>query len=347
MRKAGGGFLIFLALAGISLLKNVSVLPEESSDRTVEESAASIHKRPGSLCEFMQQHSPMSLWAENLDKIFAASQMDIDKKFALHDMTAHILQLVTPRLALGQRSLPREGAGRVIEKLQARWDSLQRNASDATPKVRILVLGGSVTKGVLCKTGVRHYNNAGCSWPARLEHLINTIAGRDVIEVVNLSAGGTNTKTGTTLMEFGLIPPGARDPDIVINAFATNDMHVLTMREAANNNMTLRDKTFTMAKDFTRVVMGDPCPEKRPLLLFLDDYLGNEQRSILQTTELSQGLQVLANYYGYGLVSYPDVVRDWVYGTTTETAFSPAGWYKENKEGMFREIHPGKLSCLW
>jgi hypothetical protein len=181
-----------------------------------------------------------------------------------------------------------------------------------------------------------------CSWPARLEHLINTIAGQNVIEVINLSAGGTNTKTGTTLMEFGLIPPQARDPDIVINSYATNDMHVLTMREAANNNMTLRDKTFTMAQDFTRIVMGDPCPEKRPLLLFLDDYLGNEQRSILQTTELSQGLQVLANYYGYGLVSYPDVVRDWVYGTTAETTFSPAGWYKDNKEGMFREIHPGK-----
>ena len=101
-------------------------------------------------------------------------------------------------------------------------------------------------------------------------------------------------------------------------------MHVTTMKQALHSGVTLRDKTFDMAQQFARVVMSE-CEEKRPLLLWVDEYLGNEQRGVLQTTELSQGLQVLANYYGYGFVSYADTVRDLVYGTKNETTFSPHG----------------------
>ena len=82
-----------------------------------------------------------------------------------------------------------------------------------------------------------------------------------------------------------------------------------------------------------------------PVVMHLDDYLGNEQRGILATTELSQAVQVLSNYYGtLTAMSYPDLVRDWVYGDTHEFWFSPYGWYppyKQNKQQMAREIHPG------
>jgi hypothetical protein len=50
----------------------------------------------------------------------------------------------------------------------------------------------------------------------------------------------------------------------------------------------------------------------------MDDYLGNEQREILVTTELAQATMVLANYYGFTSMSYANVVRDIVYGDTHE-----------------------------
>ena len=82
-----------------------------------------------------------------------------------------------------------------------------------------------------------------------------------------------------------------------------------------------------------------------PVVMHLDDYLGNEQREILATTELSQVVTVLASYYGtLTAMSYPDLVRDWVYGDTHGFWFSPFGWYppyKQNKQQMAREIHPG------
>jgi hypothetical protein len=300
------------------------------------------------LCEILGKDSPMALWASHIDKIFYASQHPIDQEFALHDMTAEVLKIITPRLPLAQRSFPREWktVEALIQKAERRYVYLQAQQAGHQVKeegpIQILVLGGSVTAGVNCNTGIKPYSFKNCSWPTRLSYLVNQFVGGDLIEVHNLASGGTNTDTGRAMLEFDLLPDEIRSPDIVINAYATNDMHVLTIKEAENKNVTLRDRTFEMAQDFTRTVYrlcsseGEP-----PLLLWLDDYLGNEQRDILRTTELSQGIQVLANYYGFGFISYADTIRDLVYGTTHESFFSPPGWYKKSGDGqMTREIHP-------
>ena len=99
------------------------------------------------------------------------------------------------------------------------------------------------------------------------------------------------------------MPPEAKNPDIIINAYATNDMHIITMLEAQQGNTTLRDKVFDMIQDFVRRIM-EPSPDVGttsscgssqqqqrlpPLLVHMDDYLGNEQREIWATTELYQG----------------------------------------------------------
>jgi hypothetical protein len=139
-----------------------------------------------------------------------------------------------------------------------------------------------------------------------------------------------------------LIPPQAQNPDIIINAYSTNDMHILTALEAQSGNQTLREKVFEMTQDFVRTVLKrQPCQDHRPLLIHLDDYLGNEQREIMATTELSQGVRVLANYYGFSSLSYSNVVRDLVYGDTREGWFSPDGWWPNKATTMEREIHPG------
>jgi hypothetical protein len=120
-------------------------------------------------------------------------------------------------------------------------------------------------------------------------------------------------------------------------------MHIVTMLEAQSGNVTLSDKAFDMTQQFVRRVMepSSACASQLPpMLLHMDDYLGNEQREIWATTELSQGVQVLANYYGFASASYADVVRDFVYGDSHEYWFSPQGWYDEQGE-FAREIHPG------
>ena len=51
---------------------------------------------------------------------------------------------------------------------------------------------------------------------------------------------------------------------------------------------------------------GKPCSPKLPLLLYYDDYLGNEQRGLIQTRSFSKAVGVLSDYYGFGVMSYAD-----------------------------------------
>jgi hypothetical protein len=186
--------------------------------------------------------------------------------------------------------------------------------------------------------------------------------------------GGTNTATGSVIWQYDLVPEEARNPDIVLNAYSTNDMHILTVLEAESSNITLRDRTFDMLQNFVRQVLSTTsCPVSNaddgetssggsntatesipPVLLHMDDYLGNEQRKIWDTTTMFQGVQVLASYYGFASMSYADVVRDLVYADTYETWFSsewwkPPEWMRKRKKVNIketdlvfdREIHPG------
>lgn len=319
-----------------------------------------------SLCSMLSKGpSPLALWAKHIGLIFNASRLPLDHQYHLHDDTLKVLKTITPRLPLSHRTFPRnwKTMGVLFKKVADRLEYLQQGPGTLpgdvvppSPPIRIVVLGGSVTMGNNCWVAVENYANRNCAWPTRLENLINQIAGGKLVTVENAAVGGTNTEIGRSILEYDLL--GVATPDIIINAYSTNDMHILSMKEAVKKNMTLRDSIFDMAQRFCRVVLSKcmtPRDESKssrsnedeyrppPLLIWLDDYIGNEQREILKTTELSQGIQVLANYYGFGFVSYADAVRDLVYGDTRESMFSPVGWYNEKKKpGKFlREIHPG------
>lgn len=326
----------------------------ESDATSTTKTTPSGFLNPSPVCESLAHVSAMSLWVQHIDDILAASRLGGDENYKNHDITAQVLRLVTPRLPLSQRSSSRdsEAIDSVMKKAFARYQYLQ-SPTDGVKEphpVQIVVLGGSVAMGINCNPGIRWWDGQKCSWANRLESMVNTLAGGTLIKIHNMAVGGTNTKQGQAMIQYELLPSEAKNHDVLINAYSTNDMHILTMKQAEGGNMTLRETVFDMAQDFARVAL-DPCTEKRPLLLWLDDYLGNEQRGVLQTTELSQGIQVLSNYYGFGFFSYADVVRDWVYGDTQEATFSPAGWYNtKNSDNMQREIHPGQtmhMSTAW
>jgi hypothetical protein len=307
------------------------------------------------MCQSLASTSAMALWVDNIDKIHDASRLRLDRKWKLHDLTAQVLQLITPRLPLSVKTLPRDvvGVEALLRKAHVRYEYLhapvrRRRGLPVPPPVKIVVLGGSVTAGVNCYSGIGGSDLDKCAWSARMKGLINNMAQGELVEVHVFALGGSNTNTATVLLEYDLLPKEAQNADIMINGYSTNDMHVKTIEEAAGEGKTLTDKVFEMCQDFVRVALRPrPCQKHPPLLLWLDDYLGNEQRVILETTALSKAMHVLANYYGFGSVSHADAVSDWVYGDTREYLFSP-NWYKG--KGFTREIHPGQgahLSMAW
>lgn len=324
--------------------------PEEEHDQRPLE-----NPNPHPMCQSLPFPTPsaMALWNQNILSVLRSTQLPNDNRYKFHDFTTQILQIVSPRLHRSVKSMPHDmrSLERAMSVVWKRYEYLELSKEDrkkvSTPPPRplkILVMGGSLLVGTNCRKLLQELGlsfrlpKRDCTWSNRLEEFLNAFANHDVVEVTKVAMGGTNTATGNVIWQYDLIPEEARNPDIVLNAYSTNDMHILTILEAQSSNVTLRDKVFEMTQDYVRNVLHTCDPDRPPpLLLHVDDYLGNEQRKIWDTTELSQGVQVLANYYGFTSFSYADVVREIVYGDTHE-AWLSANWWET---GTFeREIHP-------
>jgi lysophospholipase L1-like esterase len=331
--------------------------------------AVSVHSsnlpNPNShpVCQKLPYPAPSatSLWHQHINSILQATKLPNDPRFKFHDFTAQVLQLISPRLPRSVKSLPYDWAS-VEQALTIGWEryqylqlpKIQQAAVNSPPRpVKILLMGGSLLVGTNCRKLLSELKlsfrlpKRDCTWSNRLGQFLNAWAGGELVEVTKVAMGGTNTATGSVILQYDLIPEDARNPDIVFNAYSTNDMHILTVMEAQSSNTTLRDMVFEMTQSFVRQVLQSCSKKNPPLLLHIDDYLGNEQRAIWDTTELSQGVQVLANYYGFSTMSFSDTVRDIVYGDTLESWLSPDWWGTGKFE---REIHPGMgmhISATW
>jgi hypothetical protein len=299
---------------------------------------------------YLAKESALSLWLDHTPLIHKSSQLlENDKRYDYHDFTAQLLEVVSPRLSRSVLNLPLDWTvvDRIMQKIDARYRFLKEGGEEAPP-VKIVVMGGSILVGRNCRKLNKDLGisftlpNRQCTYAHRLQKFLDLVGGTtEVFHVTKIAMGGTNTAVGSQIFYYDLLPREGHNPDIVINAYATNDMHVLTLLEAQSGNQTLGQRVFEMTQEFVRDVMQEqPCRDK-PLLIHMDDYLGNEQREILSTMELSQAAGALADYYGFSRISYANVVRDIVYGDTKEFWFSPEGWWPKGAEGMEREIHPG------
>lgn len=298
------------------------------------------------------------LWNQNLQKIHRASQLlRNDPHYIFNDFTAQLLALVSPRLPLG---LGFSGADpeimeRLMDRIKERVAHVRDRNLPEVPRIKILVFGGSVLVGRNCRKLVKDLGqqnpmpNRECNWAHRLKMTLEQLFP-DVFLVTKIAMGGTNTAVGTTVFRYDLVPPESRDPDVVVNAYSTNDMHILTVLEATSGNQTLRDRVMEMLQEFVRTVLSPAECKATPLLLHLDDYIGNEQREIMGTAQMLQSVSLLASYYKFPTISYANVIREFVYYRTEESWFSPEGWYLKGEKGMQREIHPGMgahISIVW
>jgi hypothetical protein len=104
-------------------------------------------------------------------------------------------------------------------------------------------------------------------------------------------------------------------------------------------NITLERSVIELNQEYVRQVLTPKreCGHPPPLLLYLDDYIGNEQNEVLTTMISSQAIHLISGYYGLGSISYADAVRDIVYGDNKEW------WYHANwfENGAYqRAVHP-------
>ncbi|KAL7495395.1 hypothetical protein ACHAWT_003895 [Skeletonema menzelii] len=315
----------------------------------------------------------LSLWSHHIPNILNATKHWSDReKFQYHDFTALLLHFLTPdRLQRSVKTLPLDWTPveRNLNVIQRRLQFLQtemdqyRQSNNLQPheeipmdaikemnedpkaprKLNLLIMGGSVTMGVVGHINPvtdKGPNRRDGAWPARIDHFLrNLFHGMELINLQSMTLGGTNTESAITMWDYSLLAGDIPYPDILINAYATNDMHWNSMQDAIARNQTLEQSLYKLSQEFIRQVMTPKksCRHSPPLLLYFDDYLGNEQNEVLTTLASSQTINLMSSYYGIGSISYADAVRDIVYGDTKEWWLS-SQWYQGNE--YIRGVHP-------
>ena len=344
----------------------------ESSDKTSGGPLESKEKHKG-MCSLLPQPTPtaLSMWSAHLPNILNATQHPADEQFIYREFTTNLLHFMTPdRMQRGVKTLPLDwtpverGLDIMYKRLKFLQDAVNEykaknnlGSGDVVPKnvlqkiqedpktprpLNVLVMGGSVTMGVVChinpviSTGI---SRRVCAWPGRMTSFFSMLfGGYQLIEFHTVAMGGTNTESGITMWDYSLLPGDIPYPDVVINAYATNDMHYNSVQTALAKNITLERSVIELNQEFVRQVLT---PKREcyppPLLLYLDDYLGNEQSEVLTTMVSSQAIHLMSGYYGLGSISYADAVRDVVYGDNRES------WYHSDwfEKGTYeRAVHP-------
>lgn len=303
------------------------------------------------ICQTLRYQKTQEIWMAKLPELLEWSIHPFDTERYFVDFHARLLHLMSPeRFERAFKTLPHrywKSVEAAMEITILRMQALQRNdtGSATARKLHILVMGGSVAEGDQCRPKVRlsqrPQHRRTCAWPFRLQFMLDRILGEDVVEVTAATVGGTNSEAALVVLDYDLVP---KEVDVVIHAYATNDMHAYTMEAARAKNVTLRERVFELTEQFARRVLSRCRPSQGPppLLIHLDDYLGNEQNNILESTHIAQTVPWLANYYGFMHLSYADAVRDLVYGNTQESYLSPYWTIINATTGaLYREVHPG------
>ena len=349
---------------GINLIRSRETTSLGFDDSVVTDNKSSNVKGPDSnggstskaVCSLVQDAlasmTPSQWWTTHFPDILAASQHQQDRNFVYKNWTLALLASLSPEmLQQGVRARP---SGNALDRVAT---ILHKRITDPDngPPLNIAVVGGSVTRGQGCHIpvlGAHRFHPTVCAWPSRLERLINTLAGMKVVQVYNLAVSATNLQFGTPLVKYWLYPKELllNGPDVIVSSYSTNEQ---ALRVDTTTSVKYANEERDRVQEFiTSSRLARPCDP--PLIVFVDDYLGNRQDVILGEMTFNKVVTELAEWYGEVMhVSYADVVRRAIYANTNESIFT-SPWPVETS-GEYRgqpqvEVHfgmGGHVAIAW
>ena len=204
-------------------------------------------------------------------------------------------------------------------------------------KLRVLVLGGSVTAGMYCYwptifgiPKLTYFESPNCKWSILLEKLLNEILfdGQEGVEVQNMATGGQTSEYGSLLLEYELFPDPERVPDIIISAFAANE----------SREPDLEKVFYEYIQHLVKSARGLlPCSDDAPLVIMVDDFYGDLPFDALRQTGKTY---MVSNWFHVMAVDYASTVKHKVF-TENATQYVPliAGNYQMHQSvGMHMGI---------
>jgi hypothetical protein len=217
------------------------------------------------------------------------------------------------------------------------------------PPLLVAVMGGSVPEGRGCNVlpslvqqwlafnnvtaspQLNKMQGKACTWPYRLQLLADAFLGTDVVRIFNLAVGGTGSSQALSTLEYRLyadpflIQHGG--PDVVVNGFAVNDNLPAWGTDPNTTNSSLHwSNTWQVAQAFVHTVIHEskPCHKSKPMMVFVDDYMGNQNAEVILAEDIrSDNVRMLSDLHEFLYISATVPARHLVMADETETAFTP------------------------
>jgi hypothetical protein len=338
-----------------------SPLPQNASSSAAQNARAKASpSTKKSVCRIVGDgRTASSTWRAHLHGLLEASIHPMDEGRVHQNWTKELLDVVTPELM--ERALRTQSSYKDIDRIIRIIDKRLHNSS--SPPLHVGVFGGSVTVGSGCevlpkeiKKKVRKRSGdsvkgRNCAWPYRLQRLADSFLGKGVVQIHNLAVGGTNSKQAQPVISYWLYPPNSpligRGPDVIVNAFSPNDNLQHWKVTNATGDFTHFQNTLNMTHGFVQTALRSrPCHDP-PVVLFVDEYIGNQHVLLLGETIRHDAVQLISNQAKFGYISSAFAARPLVYADTSETLFS-ASWYQRGKR--IRDVHfgmPGHVFLSW
>ena len=302
-------------------------------------------KSPEGVCSFFKPGATASsIWHARISDILDASIHPLDVTGTHRGWTEKLLKYyLTPKLL--QKSYQAPFATKAMKNVMQKVHRKLLNSSE--PPVEIALFGGSVPQGRGCESFSKEMaafvgfdkkqdgiQGGQCSYPYRLQLLLDHFLGKGVVVVTNLASGGTATSTSSAIIDYHLYPnPNSNlfkyGPDIVINAYMVNDnFPPWNSSKNITGDWGTQNRYIQVAQSFLNSIrMSSPCKDP-PLVVFFDDYVGNQIDVILGEYRVHEAMEQLSFYENVAFVSYADAVRRFIWANTDETVFSADKWRK-------------------
>lgn len=347
------------------------VLIQATLIRLLGQQTATVHSNPfirkqddskhEILCRNLLSNQPyasaMSLWRLHENRILQGLIHPQDSHRLHEEWTSDLLEFLTPLLAYSWK--PHTNA-HTLKRLKVKLENRLRSP-DRYPTIKVLVFGGSIVEGSGCdrvppsyafphdnkkeRNKVDFRSLQDCSWPFRLQYLSNMFLP-NAIEIINLAVGGTHSRAAVPVLDHWLFPNNTiteedGGPDIIINAYSAND----NLPPAYHNSQnTTRDsfhfyRVMKRLQEFISSAQSSRTDCKQPWIIFVNDYIGNQQESLIGESTLSEILQVFAFMESISVVTPSAMTSHYVLANTSEHLFT-APW--TNKRGLPKiDVHFG------
>lgn len=311
------------------------------------------------ICQRLQAdgRTVASLWQDHLSQLVDAAMHPDDPQQVHRRWIDQLLRVVPPRL-LERSLLASLGAAdmkRIVDIIDRR---LLNPSSSSAPPLLVAVFGGSVAEGTGCNkipselgelSSPSSIRGKQCSWPLRLQFLVDAFLGPGIIQIENLAVGGTNSYLALPTLEYRLYPLSspqllAHGPDIIINGYSVNDN--LPDQSVASNSTSSRTHWgmgLGKAQHFIAMALKSrPC-QPPPSLVYLDEYFGNQNELLLGEDIRNNAVRFSADHYtgSVGYVSSSLPVKPFCYANEPETFFSPNWWRNRMAKVRLTDGHFG------